>query len=97
MIFHLHRVKVVEEKLRDSFYNDGVEPIEERLLGLDGRFTLKIIGREQIVTNEHVPGEYAFELLFLGVHDPELLESLETARTVSTPASAEAHHLHSSS
>lgn len=96
MIFHLHRVEVVEEKLRDSFDNDGVVPIEERLRGFYGRFSINVIGREQIVTNEHVPREDALELLFLGVHDPELLESLESARTVSATASAEAHHLHSS-
>lgn len=59
MIFHLHRVKVVKEELRDALDNDGVEPIEERLGGLNGRFTLNVIGREQIVTNEHVPREDA--------------------------------------
>ena len=32
----------------------------------------------------------------MGVDDPELLESLETARTVSTGTSSEVHHLHAS-
>jgi len=96
MILHLHRVKVVEEELRDALDNDGVEPVEKRLGGLNSRLTLNVIGREQVVTNEHVSGKDALKLLFLGVHDPELLEGLQTARAVSTTASAETHHLHSS-
>lgn len=96
MVLHLHRVKVVKEKLRDALDNDGVVPVEERLGGFNGRLTFQVIGREQIVANEHIPREDALDLFFLGVHDPELLEGLESARTVSAPASAEAHHLHAS-
>ena len=54
MIFHLHRGKIIEEELRDSLDNDGVEPVEERLGGFDGSLTLDVIGREKIVANEHV-------------------------------------------
>ena len=97
MILHLHRVKIVEEKLRDALDNDGVVPIEEGLDRVDGGQPLNVIGREQIVTNEDVPREDELQLLFLGVHDPEFLERLELAGTVSgARASAEAHHLHAS-
>jgi len=96
MIFHLHRSKIIKEELRDSLDNDGVEPVEERLGGFNGCFTLDVIGGEQIVTDEHVSCEDALDLFFLGVDDPELLEGLETARTVSTGTSSEVHHLHAS-
>jgi hypothetical protein len=55
MILHLHRRKVVEEKFRDSLDNDRVVPVEEGLRGFNGVFTLNVIGREQVVANEHVP------------------------------------------
>ena len=95
MILHLHRAKVVEEEICDSFYNDGIEPIVERLLELNESFALNVVGREQVVADEHVPREDGLKLVFLSVHDPELLEGLKPTRAGSTGASTKAHRLHS--
>jgi hypothetical protein len=76
MVFHLHRVEIVEKEIGYTLNNDGVEAIEERFLRVDSGLSLKVIGREQVVSNENVLGENSLKLVLVGIHDPKLLEGL---------------------
>lgn len=79
MLLHLHAVKVVEEELGHSLNDDGIVPVEERLGGLKSDRLVMVLGREEVVPDEHVLHEDLLQLVLVSVHYPELLEGLEAA------------------
>ena len=81
MLLHFHTIKVVKKELGDLLDDDSVVPIEERLRGIKRQLLVDQLSREQIVTNEDVLHEDFLKLLFVSVHDPELLECFEAACT----------------
>lgn len=54
MIFHLHRVQVIEEKLCHALDDNSVVPVEEGLLSVYSSRPFYIIGREQVVANKNI-------------------------------------------
>ena len=60
MIFHLHRVQVIEQELRHSLDYDRVVSVEKGFLRVNRRYALDVVSGEQVVTHEHISGKDAF-------------------------------------
>lgn len=97
MLLHLHTVEVVQKELRNAFNDDRVVPVEKRLRSVERELLLDVFGREQVVANEDVLHEYFLKLVFVSVHDAELLEGLKVATVASTASAGsftKGHHRH---
>jgi hypothetical protein len=79
MILHLHRAQVIEEELCNTLNDNRVVPVEEGLLGVYRSRPFYIFGREQVIADKDVALKDAFKLIFVIVHDTELLERLQNA------------------
>jgi hypothetical protein len=79
MIFHLHGVQVIEKKLCYALDDNRVVPVEEGLLGVYRSRPFDIFGREQVIADKDVALKDAFKLVFVIVHNTELLERLQNA------------------
>jgi hypothetical protein len=79
MILHLHRAQVIEEKLCHTLNDNRVVPVEEGLLGVYRSRPFDIFGREQVIADKDVALKDAFKLIFVIVHNTELLERLQNA------------------
>lgn len=78
MLGHLQPIQVVQKELRHSFDDDRVVAVVERLLSLKGELLVDQLGREQVVSYEDILSEDFFDLIFVCIHNPELLEGLQT-------------------
>ena len=79
MILHLHRVQVIEEKLCHTLNDNRVVPVKEGLLGVYRSRPFYIFCREQVIADKDIALKDAFKLIFVIVHNTELLERLQNA------------------
>ena len=79
MILHLHRAQVIEEKFCHTLNDNRVVPVEEGLLGVYRSRPFYIFCREQVIADKDIALKDAFKLIFVIVHNTELLERLQNA------------------
>ena len=84
MLGHALMVEIVEQKLRDVLNDDSVVAVVEGFLGLEGDWLVDQLRREEVVAHEHVLHEDLLQLLFVRIHDLELLEGFESGLAADT-------------
>lgn len=77
MLFHLHRVEVVESKLRDTGDADREFTAKVSLLGLEVDSFINLLGRKNIVSYCDVVNKDTFKLVGLRAQNFVLLEGLK--------------------
>ena len=77
MLFHFHRVQVVQAKLRDTIDTNGEFSAKVSLFSFEVDFFIDLRSRENVVTDGNVVNEDALQFVCLGAKNFIFLECLQ--------------------